>query len=125
MIAAIGLGLSKFGSWVANNKAVQWVLGVLLFIVALILWGERREGQGRKQEKVKAKERDVALKERADVSAKEIIEEERNDADQAIDAGERAVRSEPSALERMSDEEWWLTFGRDRAPGDAGYGGKG
>lgn len=46
MIAAIGLALSKFGSWVANNRAVQRVLGVLLFIVALVLWGERREGQG-------------------------------------------------------------------------------
>ena len=50
MIAAIGLALSKFGSWVANNRAVQWILGVLLFIacvgfialfVAAMIWGGR------------------------------------------------------------------------------------
>jgi hypothetical protein len=125
MIAAIGMALSKFGSWVANNRAVQWVLGILLFLFGLIMWGERREGQGRKQEKVKAKERDIALKERANESAEEIIEKEETDADQAIDAGERAVRSEPSVLASMSDEEWRLTFGRDRAPGDPGYRGEG
>lgn len=124
MIAAIGLGLSKLGSWIANNRVVQWILGVLLFIVALILWGERREGQGRKQERVRQREVDAERKEEADASAIEIIETEKTDADQAIDAGELAVRSEPSALERMSDEEWRLTFGRDRAPGDPGYKGK-
>lgn len=120
MIAAIGMALSKFGSWVANNKAVQWVLGVLLFIVALILWGERREGQGRKQEKLKQKERDIALKERADAGAKRIIEEEETDADQAIEAGRSAMRAEPVEPDRMSDEEYRLTFGRDRPPGEAG-----
>lgn len=125
MIAAIGLALSKFGSWVANNKAVQWILGILAFIVALLLWGERREGQGRKQERVRQREVDAERKEEADISAREIIEEERNDADQAIDAGERAVRSEPFDLASMSDEEWRLVFGRDRAPGDPGYNGKG
>ena len=123
MIAAIGMALSKFGNWVANNKAVQWILGILAFIIALILWGERREGQGRKQERVRQREVDVERKEEADVSAREIIQQERTDADEAIDAGERAVRSEPSALASMSDEEWRLTFGRDRAPGDAGYRG--
>lgn len=125
MIAAIGIAFSKFGSWVANNKAVQWVLGVLLLLFGLLMWGERREGQGRKQEKIKAKERDLVLKERADESAREIIQEEKTDADQAIDAGELAVRSEPNALERMSDEEWELTFGHGRAPGDPGYRGQG
>lgn len=121
---AIWTGLKSFGSWVAANPAVQWILGVFAFLVALVLWGERREKQGRKQERVRQREVDVERKEEADVSAKEIIEEERTDADEAIDAGERAVRSEPGALERMSDEEWRLTFGRDRAPGDPGYRGE-
>lgn len=121
---AIWTGLKSFGSWVAANPAVQWILGVFAFLVALVLWGERREKQGRKQERVRQREVDVERKEEADVSAKQIIEEERTDADEAIDAGERAVRSEPGALERMSDEEWILTFGRDRAPGDAGYRGE-
>jgi hypothetical protein len=125
MIAAIGLAFSKFGSWVANNPAVQWALGVLAVIVGLILWGERREGQGRKQEKIKTKERDLVLRERATEAAQEIIGQEETNADEAIDAGELAVRSEPNALERMSDEEWRLTFGRDRAPGDPGYRRKG
>ena len=122
---AIWTGLKSFGSWVAANPAVQWILGIFAFLVALVLWGERREKQGRKQERVRQREVDVERKEEADVSAKEIIEEERTDADQAIDAGERAVRSEPGALERMSDEEWRLTFGRNRAPGDAGYRSEG
>ena len=122
---AIWAGLKSIGSWIANNPAVRWAIGALVFIIGLLLWGERREGQGRKQEKVKAKEVDLERKETADASAKKIIEEEKTDADQAIDAGERALRSEPGALERMSDEEWRLTFGRDRAPGDAGYRGEG
>lgn len=122
---AIWAGFKSFGSWVANNPAVQWALGALLFIVGLILWGERREGQGRKQEKIKAKERDIVLRERATEVAEEIIEEEKTDADEAIDAGELAVRSEPTAFERMSDEEWELTFGRPRAFGEPGYRGKG
>lgn len=121
---AIWTGLKSFGSWVAVNPAVQWVLGVFAFLVALVLWGERREKQGRKQERVRQREVDVERKEEADVSAKEIIEEERTDADEAIDAGERAVRSEPGALERMSDEEWILTFGYKRKAGDAGYRGE-
>lgn len=122
---AIWTGLKSFGSWVAANPAVQWILGIFAFLVALVLWGERREKQGRKQERVRQREVDVERKEEADVSAKEIIEEERTDADQAIDAGERAVRSEPGALERMSDEEWILTFGYKRKAGDAGYRGEG
>ena len=125
MIGAIGLGLSKFGSWVANNKAVQWVLGVLAFIVALILWGERREGQGRKQERVRQREVDLERKEEADASAIEIIETEKTNADEAIDAGERAVRAVPVDLASMSDEEWRLTFGRDREAGDPGFRSKG
>lgn len=122
---AIWTSLKSFGNWVAANPAVQWILGVFAFLAGLILWGERREKQGRKQERVRQREVDVERKEEADVSAKEIIEEERTDADQAIDAGERAVRSEPGALERMSNEEWELTFGRGRSPGDAGYCGEG
>lgn len=118
MMAGIGIALSKFGNWVANNPAVQWVLGALAFIVALLLWGERREGQGRKQEKVKARERDVALKERADESAREIIDEEKTDADDAIEAGNSAMRDVPPEPERMSDEEYRLTFGRDRPAGE-------
>lgn len=125
MIAAIGLAFSKFGSWVANNPAVQWALGALTVIVGLILWGERREEQGRKREKIQTKERNLALKERATKSAREITEKEKTNADEAIDAGDLAVRSEPSALERMSNEEWRLTFGRDRAPGDPGHRDKG
>lgn len=125
MITAIALAFSKFGSWVAANPAVQWILGALAALVGLILWGERRERQGRNREKFKAKERDLVLREKADVSAKQIIEEERTDADEAIDAGERAVRSDPGALERMSDDEWEFTFGRKRAPGDPGYKGQG
>jgi len=125
MIAAIGLAFSKFGSWVANNPAVQWALGALTVIVGLILWGERREEQGRKREKIQTKERNLALKERATKSAREITEKEETNADEAIDAGDLAVRSEPSALERMSNEEWRLTFGRDRAPGDPGHRDKG
>jgi hypothetical protein len=122
---AVWTGLKSFGSWVANNPAVQWVLGILAFLVALVLWGERREKQGRKQERVRQREVDVERKEEADISAREIIEEERTDADEAIDAGERAVRAEPFDLGSMSDEEWRLTFGRDRAPGDPGYRGEG
>jgi Flp pilus assembly protein TadB len=117
---AVWAGLKSFGSWVANNPAVQWVLGILAFLVALILWGERREKQGRKRERVRQREVDVERKEEADISAKEIIEEERDDADEAIDAGERAVRAEPFDLASMSDEEWRLTFGRDREAGDPG-----
>jgi hypothetical protein len=122
---AIWTGLKSFGLWVANNPAVQWVLGILAFLVGLILWGERREKQGRKQERVRQREVDVERKEEADISAKEIIEEERDDADEAIDAGERAVRAEPFDLGSMSDEEWRLTFGRDREAGDPGYRGEG
>jgi hypothetical protein len=122
---ALWAGLKSFGSWVANNPAVQWAIGALVFIIGLLLWGERRERQGRRQERVRQREVDVERKEEADVSAKQIIEEEKTDADAAIDAGERAVRSEPGDLERMSDEEWELTFGRGRSPGDAGYRGEG
>ena len=122
---AVWTGLKSFGSWVASNPAVQWAIGALVFIVGLILWGERREKQGRKQERVRQREVDVERKEEADISAREIIEEERTDADEAIDAGERAVRAEPFDLASMSDEEWRLTFGRDRAPGDPGYRGEG
>lgn len=122
---AVWTGLKSFGSWVANNPAVQWVLGILAFLVALVLWGERREKQGRKQERVRQREVDVERKEEADISAREIIEEERTDADEAIDAGERAVRAEPFDLGSMSDEEWRLTFGRDREAGDPGYRGEG
>jgi hypothetical protein len=122
---AVWTGLKSFGSWVANNPAVQWVLGILAFLVALVLWGERREKQGRKQERVRQREVDVERKEEADISAREIIAEERDDADEAIDAGERAVRAEPFDLGSMSDEEWRLTFGRDREAGDPGYRGEG
>jgi Flp pilus assembly protein TadB len=118
---AVWTGLKSFGSWVANNPVVQWVLGILAFLVALVLWGERRERQGRKQERVRQREVDVERKEEADISAREIIEEEQDDADEAIDAGERAVRAEPFDLAGMSDEEWRLTFGRDREAGDPGY----
>jgi Flp pilus assembly protein TadB len=122
---AVWTGLKSFGSWVANNPAVQWVLGILAFLVALVLWGERREKQGRRQERVRQREVDVERKEEADISAREIIEEERTDADEAIDSGERAVRAEPFDLGSMSDEEWRLTFGRDREAGDPGYRGEG
>ena len=122
---AIWAGLKSFGNWVAKNPVVQWIIGAIVFILALLLWGERREGQGRRQERVRQKEVDLERKEEADASAEEIIEEEKTDADQAIDAGERAVRSEPFDLASMSDEEWELTFGHKRAPGDAGYRGKG
>lgn len=125
MIAAIGLALSNFGNWIAKNPVVQWVLGILAFLIALVLWGERREGQGRKQERVRQKEVDLERKEEADASANEIIETEKTDADEAIDAGERAMRVEPGPLERMSDEEWRLTLGRDREAGDPGFRGKG
>lgn len=125
MIAAIGIALSKFGNWVANNKAVQWVLGVLGVIFMLILWGERREGQGRKQERVRQREVDVERKAEADQSAKEIIETERTDADEAIEAGERAARAEPNPVALMSDAEFRLTYGRDREAGDPGYRGEG
>jgi hypothetical protein len=118
---AIWAGLKSFGAWVANNPMVQWILGVLAFLVALILWGERREKQGRKQERVRQREVDVERKEEADASATEIIETEKTDADKAIDAGERAVRAEPFDLGSMSDAEWRLTFGRDREAGDAGF----
>lgn len=121
MIGAIGLAFSKFGSWVANNPAVQWVLGALGVLFALFLWGERREGQGRKQERVKQKERDLDLRERAGESAREIIAEEKRDADAALDAGRRASVAEPSPVERMSDAEFRLTFGYDRKAGDPGY----
>lgn len=121
MISAFGIALSKFGSWVANNTAVQWVLGALGVIVALILWGERREGQGRKQEKVKQRERDVRLQEEATETHQEIIEQETEDADAAQEAGARAGRAEPNDLERMSDAEWELSFGRPREAGDPGY----
>ena len=122
---AVWTGLKSFGSWVANNPVVQWVLGIFAFLVALVLWGERRERQGRKQERVRQREVDVERKEEADISAREIIEEEQDDADEAIDAGERAVRAEPFDLAGMSDEEWRLTFGRDREAGDPGYRGEG
>ncbi len=121
---AVWTGLKSFGNWVAKNPVVQWVLGVLAFLVALILWGERREGQGRKQERVRQREVDVERKAEADQSAKEIIEQETTDADQAMDAGERAMRDEPNPLASMSDTEWRLTFGRDREAGDPGYRGK-
>ena len=121
MIAAISLALSKFGTWVANNPAVQWALGALGVIIALILWGERREGQGRKQEKVKQRERDVRLQEEATETHEEIIEQETEDADAAQEAGARAGRAEPNELERMSDAEWELTIGRPREAGDPGY----
>jgi hypothetical protein len=124
MIAAIGMALSKLGNWIANNPVVQWILGILAFLIALILWGERREGQGRKQERVRQREVDVERKAEADQSAKEIIEQETTDADQALDAGERAMRDTPSPLASMSDTEWKFAFGRDRAPGDPGYRGK-
>jgi hypothetical protein len=122
---AVWTGLKSFGSWVASNPAVQWVLGILAFLVGLILWGERREKQGRKQERVRQREVDVERKEEADISARAIIAEERDDADEAIDAGERAVRAEPFDLGSMSDEEWRLTFGRHREAGDPGYRRKG
>ena len=121
---AIWTSLKSFGNWVAANPAVQWILGVLAFLAGLILWGERREKQGRRQERVRQREVDVERKEEADVSAKQIIEKERTDADEAIDAGDRAVRSEPGDLERMSDEEWELTFGRGRSPRDTRYRSK-
>lgn len=124
MIAAIGLALSKFGNWVANNPVVQWILGILAFLIALILWGERREGQGRKQERVRQREVDVERKAEADQSAKEIIEQETIDADEAMDAGERAMRDVPNPLASMSDTEFRLTIGRDREAGDPGYRGK-
>ena len=117
MIAAIGLALSKFGSWVANNKAVQWVLGVLLFIVALILWGERREGQGRKQEKIKARERDVALKEEAAEYIEIVKEEGDEDAEQAIESRDAAGPLDP---ERMPDAQRDRIFGRNRTPEGSG-----
>jgi hypothetical protein len=122
---AIWAGLKSFWTMVLNSRVAQIILGAIVFILGLLFWGERREGQGRKQERVRQREVDVERKEEADISAREIIAEERDDADEAIDAGERAVRSEPGALERMSDEEWRLTFGRDRAPGDPGYRRKG
>jgi len=125
VMIAVWTALKSFGSWVANNPMVQWVLGVLAFLMALILWGERREKQGRRQERVRQREVDAERKEEADISARKIIAEERDDADEAIDAGGRAVRSEPFDLASMSDEEWRLTFGRDRAPGDPGYRRKG
>lgn len=125
MIALIGTALSKFGSWVANNRAVQSGLGIGAFILGLILWGERREGQGRKQERVRQREVDVERKAEADQSAKEIIETERTDADEAIEAGERAARAEPNPVALMSDTEFRLTYGRDREAGDPGYRGKG
>lgn len=125
MIAAIGLALSKFGNWVANNKAVQWSLGILLFLFGLVLWGERREGQGRKDQKLKHRERDLDLQEEASAVAEKIIEEEDIYADRAQEAGIRAGRAEPNGLERMSDGEWELTFGRPREAGDPGYRGKG
>jgi hypothetical protein len=121
MIAAIGLALSKFGAWVANNPAVQWALGALGVIIALILWGERREGQGRSQEKVKQRERDVRLQEEATETHQEIIEQETEDADAAQEAGVLAGRAEPTDLERMSDAEWELSFGYPRKAGDPGY----
>lgn len=120
MIAAIGMALSKFGSWVANTTAGRWFIAAVIFIFCWIVYGERREGQGRKQEKLKAKERDIALKERADEGAKRIIEEEETDADEAIEAGRSAMRVEPPEPVRMSDEEYRLTFGRDRPPEPTG-----
>jgi hypothetical protein len=124
MIAAIGMVFSKLGNWIANNPVVQWILGILAFLIALILWGERREGQGRKQERVRQREVDVERKAEADQSAKEIIEQETSDADQAIDAGERAMRDVPNPIASMSDTEFRLTFGRDREAGDPGFRGK-
>jgi hypothetical protein len=124
MIAAIGMAMSKLGNWIANNPVVQWILGILAFLIALILWGERREGQGRKQERVRQREVDVERKAEADQSAKEIIEQETSDADQAIDAGERAMRDVPNPIASMSDGEFRLTFGRDREAGDPGFRGK-
>jgi hypothetical protein len=121
MIAAVGIWLSKFGSWVANNRAVQWVLGALGVIVMLLLWGERREKQGRTQEKLKQKERDLDLREEATETANQIIEQEKTDADAAQEAGALAGSAEPNELERMSDAEWELTFGRERAAGDPGF----
>lgn len=125
MIGAIGIALSNFGNWIAKNPVVQWVLGILAFLIALVLWGERREGQGRKQERFRQKEVDLDRKAEADASAIEIIEAEKTDADEAIDAGERAVRAVPFDIAGMSDEEWRLTFGRDREAGDPGFRGKG
>lgn len=116
MIAFIGTALSKFGSWVANNWAVQWVLGVLALIIGLLLWGERREGQGRKQEKLKQKERDLVLREEAEQHVEEIIEEERENADQALEAGRAAMRDEPLPSDSMSDEEFFYTYGYRRPP---------
>lgn len=121
MIGAVAAFFEGVFRWIANNSAVQWALGALAFIVALILWGERREGQGRKQEQVKQRERDVRLQEKATETHQEIIEQETEDADAAQEAGHRAGRAEPNGLERMSDAEWELTFGRPREAGDPGY----
>jgi hypothetical protein len=74
---------------------------------------------------VRQREVDVERKAEADQSAKEIIEQETSDADQAIDAGERAMRDMPNPIASMSDGEFRLTFGRDREAGDPGFRGKG
>ena len=111
------MALSKFGNWVANNKAVQWILGILAFIIALILWGERREGQGRRQEKVKVKEETLRQKERA-IEYIETVEKEAADAaEQAI---ERRDTASPLDPERMPDDQRARIFGRNRAPKEGG-----
>lgn len=125
MIAAIGTAFSKFGSWVINTKAGRWFIAAVIFIFCWIAYGERRENQGKKKQELKQKERDLDLRERADDGAKQIIEEEKTDADEAIEAGDLAVRDEPAEPDRMSDEEYWLTFGRSRPPGSSGERGEG
>lgn len=117
MIGAVAAFFEGLFRWIANNRAVQWILGAIVFVFALILWGERREKQGVDKQKLKQERRENEIRQKAEAHVREVVKEERKMADDAQSTGGSGRVPDSRS---MSDEEFYLYFGYHRTPREVG-----
>lgn len=109
MWASIGSSI-----WSGLKQIPKWVWWALLALAGL--WALRADARrdGRKQEEAEQEVRDLVLREQAEKQVNEIIEEERTNADETLEAGRSAMRAEPHPSDSMSDDEFFYTYGYRR-----------
>jgi len=95
-----------------NNRIAQGIAAVLGFLLFMKVRDETLEHKTRQEERRKFAERQAQAQARAVETQAEVVMEERDVADSALEAGRTSI---PRFSASMRDGTYRLVFGRNRA----------
>lgn len=102
MFTAITAGAVSFWGWLKNNPVAQWVGGVALFIIGWTVLKNHLKEAGAQAERQAIAKKQAEVKAAVIERKSEIIQEERQNADEALAARDGSPHY-PSASELPDD----------------------